>query len=131
MNRTEIMEKLTQATAQMDDAALEALANWAETVATIRSTGYDQIRETIVKNEKELAEHRLQQRKDRLRNLTLAEKRIWNKVQRGRLKARENSRADLTMNEADLLCELSAGGPQLAVDAFYLGFEKGYTVAIK
>lgn len=49
MNRTEIMEKLTQATAQMDDAALEDLANWAETAATIRPTGYDQIRETIVK----------------------------------------------------------------------------------
>ena len=114
MNRTEIMEKLTQATAQMDDAALEDLANWAETAATIRPTGYDQIRETIVKNEKELAE-----------------KRIWNKVQRGRLKARENSRTDLTMNEADLLCELSAGGPQLAVDAFHLGFEKGYIAAIK
>ena len=99
MNRTEIMEKLTQATAQMDDAALEDLANWAETAATIRPTGYDQIRETIVKNEKELA--------------------------------RENSRTDLTMNEADLLCELSAGGPQLAVDAFHLGFEKGYIAAIK
>ena len=41
MNRTEIMEKLTQATAQMDDAALEDLANWAIlSIKILRAKGF-------------------------------------------------------------------------------------------
>lgn len=130
MNRTETIERLNQAVAQMDDATLEHLVNWAGFMAALGPVDTEGIQETITKNERELAEHRRQLREARLQALSLAEKRIWNKVQRGSQKAAQEPKLSLTMNEGDLLLELSSG-PQLAVDAFHLGLEKGYAAAAK
>lgn len=117
--------------AGLNDNALQELASFARFLAGYNTHEAEEIRETIAKNERAMADRRRKDRETRIQNLSLSEKRVWNRVQRGREKARQRPRTDFTLDEADLLLELSAGGPQLAVDAFYLGYEKGFLAAAK
>ena len=117
--------------ADLNDNALQELALFARFLAGYNTHEAGEIRETIAKNERAMADRRRKNREARIQNLSLSEKRVWNRVQRGRAKARQRPRTDFTLNEADLLLELSAGGPQVAADAFYLGYEKGFLAAAK
>lgn len=117
--------------ADLNDNALQELALFARFLAGYNTHEAEEIRETIAKNERAMANRRRKNREARIQNLSLSEKRVWNRVQRGRAKARQRPRTDFTLNEADLLLELSAGGPQVAEDAFYLGYEKGFLAAAK
>ena len=117
--------------ADLNDNALQELALFARFLAGYNTHEAEEIRETIAKNERAMADRRRKDRETRIQNLSLSEKRVWNRVQRGREKARQRPRTDFTLNEADLLLELSAGGPQVAADAFYLGYEKGFLAAAK
>ena len=117
--------------ADLNDNALQELALFARFLAGYNTHEAEEIRETIAKNERAMANRRRKNREARIQNLSLSEKRVWNRVQRGRAKARHRPRTDFTLNEADLLLELSAGGPQVAADAFYLGYEKGFLAAAK
>lgn len=117
--------------ADLNDNALQELALFARFLAGYNTHEAEEIRETIAKNERAMADRRRKNREARIQNLSLSEKRVWNRVQRGRAKARQKPRTDFTLNEADLLLELSAGGPQVAADAFYLGYEKGFLAAAK
>ena len=117
--------------ADLNDNALQELALFARFLAGYNTHEAEEIRETIEKNERAMANRRRKNREARIQNLSLSEKRVWNRVQRGRAKARQRPRTDFTLNEADLLLELSAGGPQVAEDAFYLGYEKGFLAAAK
>ena len=117
--------------ADLNDNALQELALFARFLAGYNTHEAEEIRETIAKNEIAMANRRRKNREARIQNLSLSEKRVWNRVQRGRAKARQRPRTDFTLNEADLLLELSAGGPQVAEDAFYLGYEKGFLAAAK
>ena len=117
--------------ADLNDNALQELALFARFLAGYNTHEAEEIRETIAKNERAMANRRRKNREARIQNLSLSEKRVWNRVQRGRAKARQKPRTDFTLNEADLLLELSAGGPQVAADAFYLGYEKGFLAAAK
>ena len=117
--------------ADLNDNALQELALFARFLAGYNTHEAEEIRETIAKNERAMANRRRKNREARIQNLSLSEKRVWNRVQRGRAKARQRPRTDFTLNEADLLLELSAGGPQVAADAFYLGYEKGFLAAAK
>ena len=117
--------------ADLNDNALQELASFARFLAGYNTHEAEEIMETIARNERAMADRRRKDRETRIQNLSLSEKRVWNRVQRGRAKARQWPRTDFTLNEADLLLELSAGGPQLAVDAFYLGYEKGFLAAAK
>lgn len=117
--------------ADLNDNALQELASFARFLAGYNTHEAEEIMETIARNERAMADRRRKDRETRIQNLSLSEKRVWNRVQRGREKARQRPRTDFTLDEADLLLELSAGGPQLAVDAFYLGYEKGFLAAAK
>ena len=117
--------------ADLNDNALQELALFARFLAGYNTHEAEEIRETIAKNERAMANRRRKNREARIQNLSLSEKRVWNRVQRGRAKARQRPRTDFTLNEADLLLELSAGGPQVTEDAFYLGYEKGFLAAAK
>lgn len=117
--------------ADLNDYALQELTFFARGLAGYNAQKAEELRETIAKNEKAMADRRRKNREARIQNLSLSEKRVWNRVQRGRAKARQRPRTDFTLNEADLLLELSAGGPQVATDAFYLGYEKGFLAAAK
>ncbi|MBP3672563.1 MAG: hypothetical protein J6J18_01905 [Oscillospiraceae bacterium] len=132
MNRNEIMEKLTQAANQMDDKTLEMFAGLAEvSIGKDYENELAEINERIEKNEQAASEKRRQRREERLTALTPKEGRIWNKIQQAKKRICKTSRADLTLDEADFLIDLSCGGPQLISDAYYLGFEKGYTAGKK
>ena len=117
--------------ADLNDNALQELASFARFLAGYNTHEAEEIMETIARNERAMADRRRKDRETRIQNLSLSEKRVWNRVQRGREKARQRPRTDFTLNEADLLLELSAGGPQVAADAFYLGYEKGFLAAAK
>ena len=127
MNRTEIMEKLTSAVNQMDDKTLQGFAGWAELLA--QNNGVTELMIRVEENERAASERRHQHREERLAALTPKEGRIWNKIQRAKKRISKISRADFTLDEADFLIDLSCGGPQLASDAYCLGFEKGYSAA--
>lgn len=117
--------------ADLNDNALQELALFARFLAGYNTHEAEEIRETIAKNERAMADRRRKDREARIQNLSLSEKRVWNRVKRGMAKARQRPRTDFTLNEADLLLELFAEGPQLAADAFYLGYEKGFLAAAK
>lgn len=124
MSRIEIMEKLTSAVNQMDDKTLQGFAGWAEFLA--KNNGITELMIRVEENERVAAEKRLQRREERLAALTPKEGRIWNKIQQAKKRIGKIARADFTLDEADFLIDLSCGGPQLASDAYCLGFEKGY-----
>ena len=125
MNRIEIMEKLTQAADQMDDRTLQSLAGWAEVLAN--SDGLAEIVGIVEDNERLVMERRQQ----KIQGASRGEQRILNRIERAKVRAGKASGAHFTLTEADFLIELSCNGPQLASDAYYLGFEKGYTAGKK
>lgn len=129
MNRIEIMEKLTQAADQMDERTLQSLAGWAEVLAN--SEGLAEIVGIVEDNERLVMERRMQRRQQKIQGASRGEQRILNRIERAKVRTGKASGAHFTLTEADFLIELSCNGPQLASDAYYLGFEKGYTAGKK
>ena len=78
--------------ADLNDNALQELALFASFLAGYNTHEAEEIRETIAKNERVMADRRRKDRETRIQNLSLSEKRVWNRVKRGMAKARHPNR---------------------------------------
>ena len=78
--------------ADLNDNALQELALFARFLAGYNTHEAEEIRETIAKNERAMADRRRKDRETRIQNLSLSEKRVWNRVKRGMAKARHPNR---------------------------------------
>lgn len=130
MLRNELIEKLNETVSGLDDSSIQFLVNWADFM--LNGPSVEEIREKVATNERALAEQERVAREQRRANLTRGEKVVFNRIQKGKALVLEDvQHRDMTGRDVEFLRDVSQEGLQLACDAFYLGFEKGYKVGSK